>query len=109
MSAEFSNQLSRNAEHALRILTHDFAAGTLRGPWLRAWQDARGGRRVYGNSDDTFDRCKDELLASTLIDASGKGKGVVYRVRCGQTADEVVDLGEACAEAAYHLAGKDGL
>src|SRR5262249_27553200 len=72
---------SRNAQTALDVLANQFPYGALRQEWLTAWQEAKGGARVLGASEDTFDRAKDELLGLGEVEADGKGKGAIYRAK----------------------------
>jgi hypothetical protein len=72
---------SANAELALNVLTEQFPRGGLRQEWLDAWQTAKGGPKIRGASEDTFDRAKDELVSEGVVEADSKGKGAIYRVK----------------------------
>jgi hypothetical protein len=97
--------MSAHHQLAFKLLLNQFPRGALRGEWLKAFQDALGGPTVQGSSPDSFDRIKANLIADGSVEADGKGKGVLYRPRCGKLADEVIDLDAACDEAADNLAG----
>jgi AAA domain len=72
---------SENAMKAFVVLRMKFPHGALRQEWLEAWQEVKGGSKAKGASDDVFDRAKTELIVEGVVEADGKGKGTIYRVK----------------------------